>query len=113
MVTLFNRAELVNSLLVGGDVDDSLSSAGLPSQVYGVGDRLQISQLSEICFRSQELDDSLHGLRGFSDEHHHFDFTGDGKSVPVKGGEVGHDFVDSRARILAIRDPRLQRASEF
>ena len=50
LVTLLHRAELVSSLLVRGDVDDSLSSAGFPSQVHGVSDRLQISQLEEIGF---------------------------------------------------------------
>ena len=39
LVSLFNRAELVSSLLViGGDVDDSLSSAGFPSRVKGAND---------------------------------------------------------------------------
>ena len=113
LVTLFYCAELVSSLLVRGDIDNSLLSAGFPSQVHGVSDRLQISQLGEIGFRCQELDDSLHGLQSFSDEHHHFYFTRDGEAIPVKGGEVGHNFVNSGTRILAIRDLCLQRASEF
>ena len=39
LVSLLNRAELVSSLLVvRGDVDDSLSSAGFPSRVKGAND---------------------------------------------------------------------------
>ena len=38
LVSLLNRAELVSSLLVGGDVDDSLSSASLPSGVKSAND---------------------------------------------------------------------------
>ena len=39
LISLPNRAELVSSLLVvGGDVDDSLSSAGFPSCVKSVDD---------------------------------------------------------------------------
>ena len=83
LVTMLHHAELVSSLLVGRDVDDSLSSAGFPSHVKSATNCLQISQFREIGFRSQELDDSLHGLWGFSDEHHRFNFTGDDKPVPI------------------------------
>ena len=39
LVSLFNRAELVGSLLVvGGDIDNSLSSAGFPSCVKSAND---------------------------------------------------------------------------
>ena len=39
LVSLFNRAELVSSLLViGRKVDDSLSSAGFPSGVKSAND---------------------------------------------------------------------------
>ena len=41
LISLLNRAELVSSLLVvGGDVDDSLSLAGFPSHVKGGDNRL-------------------------------------------------------------------------
>ena len=39
LVSLFNRTELVGSLLViGGDVNNSLASAGFPSRVKSVND---------------------------------------------------------------------------
>ena len=70
LVSLLNHTELVSSLLVRGDIDDSLSLAGFPSQVHGVCNCLQISQFRVIGFRSHELDDCFHGLWGFSNEHH-------------------------------------------
>ena len=43
LVSLFNRAELVSSLLViGGDIDNSLSSASLPSGVKSANDLFQV-----------------------------------------------------------------------
>ena len=43
-VSLFNRAELISSLLVvGGDVNDSLSSAGFPSRMKSTDDIFQVS----------------------------------------------------------------------
>ena len=40
LVTLLNHAELVSSLLVVGEVDNSLTAAGFPSHTEGANDAL-------------------------------------------------------------------------
>ena len=40
LVTLLHHAELVSSLLVGGDINNTLSLAGFPSHVEGPGNCL-------------------------------------------------------------------------
>ena len=53
LVSLFNCAELVSSLLViSGDGDDSLSSAGFPSRVKSAYDVFYVTQLGFSTFRS-------------------------------------------------------------
>ena len=106
LVSLFNRAELVSPLLViPGDVDDSLSSASFPGRVKSTYDVFNVAEFGLSAFRSEELDDRLHRLRGLCNDHHGLDFRRDVKTHFRQVVKMGHDLVHCRPWILEVRDP--------